>query len=206
MKAFKIACVGALAGMAFGVCGSAAQAGILFSDLGPGQSYEGKPWIVGGQFTPAFSFVAANSGSVSEIDVALASFQSGSDVVSLWTDGHDALGSELGSWTVSGLPAVHAYSSGHLASITGISGISLTAGDTYYLQVSGADGGWYLNNQNVVGEQLENGAPFFSSRPDGAFDVLSGVPEPATWTMMILGLGMVGFAARRRRESMAMPA
>ena len=25
------------------------------------------------------------------------------------------------------------------------------------------------------------------------------VPEPATWTMMLLGLGAIGFAARRRR-------
>ncbi len=33
-----------------------------------------------------------------------------------------------------------------------------------------------------------------------------GVPEPATWAMMILGFGLVGFAARRRRtgvESLA---
>ncbi len=28
----------------------------------------------------------------------------------------------------------------------------------------------------------------------------AGVPEPATWAMMIAGFGMVGFAARRRRE------
>jgi hypothetical protein len=30
---------------------------------------------------------------------------------------------------------------------------------------------------------------------------LSVVPEPATWAMLIAGFGMVGFAARRRRES-----
>ncbi len=29
-------------------------------------------------------------------------------------------------------------------------------------------------------------------------DVAIGVPEPASWAMMILGFGMVGFAARRR--------
>ena len=28
-----------------------------------------------------------------------------------------------------------------------------------------------------------------------------GIPEPATWAMMISGFGMVGFAARRRRTS-----
>lgn len=29
------------------------------------------------------------------------------------------------------------------------------------------------------------------------------MPEPATWTMMILGVAMVGFAGRRRREATA---
>ncbi|WP_083500197.1 PEPxxWA-CTERM sorting domain-containing protein [Sphingomonas endophytica] len=31
-------------------------------------------------------------------------------------------------------------------------------------------------------------------------DLTSAVPEPATWAMMILGFGMVGAAARRRRQ------
>jgi len=44
----------------------------------------------------------------------------------------------------------------------------------------------------------------FASGPTPAKDVLldgvsiAAVPEPATWAMMILGLGMVGFAMRRR--------
>ncbi len=51
---------------------------------------------------------------------------------------------------------------------------------------------------------------FFGSRneiaADLAFtltgDVTSGaVPEPATWAMLIIGFGAVGFAARRRREA-----
>jgi hypothetical protein len=32
----------------------------------------------------------------------------------------------------------------------------------------------------------------------GYFTTRGGVPEPATWAMMILGFGLVGFAARRR--------
>lgn len=35
---------------------------------------------------------------------------------------------------------------------------------------------------------------------------VSAVPEPATWTMLILGLGMIGFAARRRNQGMAVAA
>jgi hypothetical protein len=33
-----------------------------------------------------------------------------------------------------------------------------------------------------------------------------GVPEPATWAMLILGVAMIGFAARRRSEGMAFAA
>jgi hypothetical protein len=29
------------------------------------------------------------------------------------------------------------------------------------------------------------------------------VPEPATWTMLIAGFGLVGTAVRRRREALA---
>lgn len=31
------------------------------------------------------------------------------------------------------------------------------------------------------------------------FDIAGSVPEPTTWALMIVGVGMVGFAARRRR-------
>lgn len=31
-------------------------------------------------------------------------------------------------------------------------------------------------------------------------DAVAGVPEPATWALLILGVGMIGFAARRRGE------
>ena len=66
--------------------------------------------------------------------------------------------------------------------------------------------------------------PAFSSRSwvlgPGAYDIsgvaiqspigygeggiaLGAVPEPATWALLILGLGMIGFAARRRAASVA---
>jgi hypothetical protein len=35
---------------------------------------------------------------------------------------------------------------------------------------------------------------------------LPGVPEPATWAMMLLGLGALGVAMRRRTRPETMPA
>ncbi|MCU6455830.1 PEPxxWA-CTERM sorting domain-containing protein [Sphingomonas sp. A2-49] len=53
------------------------------------------------------------------------------------------------------------------------------------------------------------GAKFYNQGNNSAFEFdnvsfTAAVPEPATWAMMILGFGMVGFAARNRRRSTAM--
>lgn len=56
-----------------------------------------------------------------------------------------------------------------------------------------------------------DGGTFFdpSAYEAGAFDAIQigdgtgGVPEPATWAMMILGFGLVGAAARRRTNRVA---
>jgi hypothetical protein len=40
----------------------------------------------------------------------------------------------------------------------------------------------------------------------GPSSTLDAAPEPATWAMLILGVGMIGIAARRRRESRALVA
>ena len=53
-----------------------------------------------------------------------------------------------------------------------------------------------------------NGILFHSNGVSFEFDniaaTVSSVPEPATWTMMILGFGFVGFMMRSNRQKTAM--
>ena len=72
-----------------------------------------------------------------------------------------------------------------------------------------------LNALNAVGAEIYSlGQPstdpfgrdpansnfIFGFKGVGGTVVPPGIPEPATWAMLIAGFGMVGFAARRRRE------
>lgn len=42
--------------------------------------------------------------------------------------------------------------------------------------------------------------PFFGNGQLTISPVAAAVPEPATWAMMILGMGLIGFAMRRRQK------
>jgi hypothetical protein len=57
----------------------------------------------------------------------------------------------------------------------------------------------WVNGENIVEFEVENGAGL-SGNPLGlqVNSLLSAVPEPGTWMLMILGLGAVGFVMRRR--------
>jgi opacity protein-like surface antigen len=69
-----------------------------------------------------------------------------------------------------------------------ITGLAVTAG-TYMLNLTGArDGG----NNNSAFRASYTGNIAFAATP--------AVPEPATWAMMILGMGAVGFAMRSAKR------
>lgn len=69
----------------------------------------------------------------------------------------------------------------------------------YKLATPASSGTWNtfnITNKKGVPHGLSHLAFFGGVDPD--FDP-NGVPEPATWAMLLSGFGMVGFAARRRR-------
>jgi hypothetical protein len=96
-----------------------------------------------------------------------------------------------------------------LVSLTDITGVNLTGGDQYFmilgpLSVSDTSfNGWNDNNQGATGLDLysRNGGSTWVSNGTvtiGAFDVLSGTPEPTSFSLMLLETLAIAIAARKR--------
>jgi hypothetical protein len=66
------------------------------------------------------------------------------------------------------------------------------------------DGGTASVDPHVyVDPAFPNAGAYTVLLSDGIGNQLPGVPEPATWAVLVLGVAMIGFAARRRREGAA---
>jgi hypothetical protein len=80
---------------------------------------------------------------------------------------------------------------------------------TSYGLTFGADWGDFGGGLNSGWGEFSGYAPVFRNRAwieglvPGAFGPSGAIPEPATWAMLIAGFGLVGAAARRRRETAA---
>ena len=201
----------ALAGLAGLALGAAAHAAVIFSDFGAGDSYtQDFGWTVQGGYS-ASAFQSSGDYDVTQIDLALGHVSgTNAAVVSLWTNELGTLGTQLGSWGVSGQPTFGDFGAGALTSITNISGVHLVAGGGYFLQVASTGDvldAWNANSIGYLSDFVQNGVPFGPTTA-GAFDVIgtSGVvPEPACWMMMMVGFGGLGSVLRRRRRAELAP-
>ena len=83
------------------------------------------------------------------------------------------------------------------AQLTTISNISVGAGSNYFTLVAS-------NGQTIQSVAVTDvGGSFASASQFRASVAPTGVPEPATWAMMLLGFGSIGFKLRRRRSRSA---
>ncbi len=191
-----------------------ANAATIYSDLGPGDSYDTAHSLVVGKqpfnLSWAAEFVNGAGADVSlqQVDLGL-SYISGGNVanVSLWSEQQNAPGSELAQWSIS-LPT-GAGASSSLFSITGINNISLRAGATYFLQVEPAAADSILTwNLNDIGATTRlfavtaSGSTQLNISNAPAFQ-LSGTPIPtplpaSVWLMLA---GLLPFAWAMRKNS-----
>lgn len=201
---------------------SSASAQTLYSNFNSsdvtsgGRSVKGSATFAG-ENSPAYTFTPSLSGSVAQIDVRM-SLSSGSIQVSLWTAapgcgtgiyfascGGIAPTTLLGTW-----PLVAAGPS--LFRATGISGVSLVSGSSYYAQLSAttpqSNALWQNNVQSVNSTLWQCGgsdATFtnclghttIGSTTMGALTI-SAVPEPASAILFLSGLGYAVLRTRRK--------
>jgi hypothetical protein len=202
------------------IFGSSANADTIFNDFGPGYGTTLGGYCVDGfsaapicsslptgsaGLTPGALFVSPGNFDVTQIDVSL-SYDEGANsaVISLFTDVSDAPGTLLGSWAVSGQPDNPLP----VTTVGGISGVTLTGGASYFLEISPGDteteDAWNYNGLSETGEVYD--PPFGGSDLTlPAFDVLgtplAPVPEPAP--VVISGMALLALVAvgRQRRRA-----
>lgn len=99
------------------------------------------------------------------------------------------------------------YGFGDGASLGGIGPIS--PGDAYYVDAatSFANSGGYSATFTLNAPQNVSFFYYDDNLGDNSGGIslsVTAVPEPATWGMLLVGFGALGFAARRRRSSMSL--
>jgi PEP-CTERM motif len=205
------------------VTANEAQADTIYSNFGPtpptfneslGYGVTGSLAGGPGTFGAEFTVPGVGNAIVTGADVAL------QHILTLGSNGLV----DASFWTVSaGLPGTQVGGSfaatatdnfpPEVASL-GISGVTLTGGQSYFLILTPSDNNthvdWSANNQGVVGGIADIGFGWIPLGPDAAtpvFDVIAtmpaAVPEPSTWAMMLLGFVGLGFVYYRNSRKSA---
>jgi hypothetical protein len=146
-------------------------------------------------FNNALSFVLAGNGKgyIGEYRGAFAAYSSNAD-------GNNPIGLVQGS---SGPSGFQQGGSGGVIDLTPAGEASaITADTTFPYNPAAVEFGAQLSGENPakVLARFDNGNAAIIASSVEDISNPGVVPEPATWAMLIVGFGAVGFAARRRRQ------
>lgn len=181
---------------------TSASSTVLYNNFGPGDSFiDGLGYTIGFGTAQGVGFVAGDTGLVTSIDVGMGLFFNGAPPQSvdfnLYSDsGSNNIGALLESFSVT-----VSNDFGTVATSTGVlSGTTLlSAGQNYWLIASApavTNVPWNINSVGDTGSRWVNGV--VSADLLATFRVnASSVPEPGTF--ILVGLGLAGLAASRRR-------
>jgi hypothetical protein len=182
----------------------AAHAGVLYSNGGADAAQNGQS--IGGGNAMEDSFTLTSASTITGIEFAAVATTRPSTVD--W--GIEAAPTFVDQGTASpsstleygGTDALFGYQSDF-----SIPSLTLSAG-TYWLALqngASTDGGGMFWNTNFGPSAAVSSQ--YGSVPSESFTIFgSPTPEPASWAMMLLGVGMIGFAMRRRNEGVAVAA
>lgn len=193
--------LGAVAGMlAFS---AAASASVVYTNDAPGES---SAYTVNNSFSVSDSFTLTSGTTLASATIALAGLSGNSASSLTWAIGSQAFGTDYG--TGNSNVANNPYQSGWGDSKFATFGLNaiLNSG-TYWLTVSNAQPDlnpiYWITTANNTPSAYQEG-PGYSAYPIGQgvyfslSDAAGTVPEPAT--LSIIGLGLAGIGAVRRRR------